>query len=131
MISISNKTLTDLEFPTIREQLSEFCVTALGRQKATKLRPFDSPLKALFALHQTQEYKSSAYEDARIPNHGFDAVDTEIHLLGIDNSVLELAGFRKIALLSKTANTQLRFFNKNSALYPSLHKTTSAVELTT
>lgn len=131
MIHISEKTLADLEFPKVREQLSEFCVTDSGKRKALKIKPFKSIAKTLFALQQTKEYKSNAYQAERIPNHGFENVDKEIHLLGIDNSTLELRSFRKIASLSETANAHLLFFRKHEELYPCLFKTVEDVEYTT
>jgi DNA mismatch repair protein MutS2 len=44
--------------------------------------------------------------------------------------VLELGSFRKISALSDTVNTQIKFFNKFSELYPALHETTAEVEYT-
>lgn len=131
MINISEKTLTDLEFPTVREQLSEFCVTQMGIEKVSKIRPFKYPQQALFALNQTQEYKSSAYEDQPIPRHGFEEVHREIHLLSIKNSTLELRSLRNISTLSETANAHLKFFRKNRSLYPNLYKSTEDIEYTT
>ncbi len=130
MIKISKKTLTDLEFYKICEQLSEHCLTEKGRQKALDLRPFKNSQKILLALGQTQEYKSSAVEADRIPNHFFDDVDNEIYLLNIKNSVLEARGFQNIAALSSTANTLLKFFNKHQELYPKLQALTEPVMYT-
>ena len=130
MINISNKTLVDLEFPTIKTQLSEFCLTEMGIEKVLKIKPFKYPQQTLFALNQTQEYKSSKLEDQQIPNHNFDTIHDEIHLLKIKNSILELRSFRNIAALSETANTHLRFFKKQKHLYPNLYKSTEEVEYT-
>lgn len=130
MINISEKTLTDLEFPTVRKQLSEFCVTQMGIEKVKNIRPFKYPQQILFALNQTQEYKSSAYQDQQIPQHGFEEVQEEIRLLGINNSTLELRSLRNIATLSETANAHLRFFKKNKELYPNLYKNTEEIEYT-
>jgi|SRR5690625_1222440 len=130
MIKISNKTLEDLEFFTIREKLSEFCLTEMGTEKALKIRPFRFPQQSVFSLNQTQEYKSSALQAQPIPNHSFEVVNEEIHLLGIANSILEISSFRKLASLSETANAHLRFFKNNKNLYPNLFKTTEEIEYT-
>lgn len=130
MIEISNRTLNDLEFLIVREQLSAYCVTDLGKEKALEIKPFKTGNRTVFALQQSQEYKSSALEDERIPNHSFESVDKEIYLLEIENSTLELRGFQKIVSLSETANTQLSFFKKYAELYPSLYKTTEYIEFT-
>lgn len=124
MIKISKKTLADLEFTRIREQLSEYCLTEMGRKKAMKISPFKYPQQTLLALNQTQDYKSSFMEDQAIPAHGFEEIHEEIHLLSIDNSVIDVKGLRNIAQLTKTANTHIRFFEKNQHLYPNLYQLT-------
>src|SRR5699024_7292946 len=130
MIKIADKTLEDLEFPTVREQLSHYCLTEMGKEKALHVRPFKNHGDIFFALYQTEEYRLSALDDERIPKHRFDRIDASIHLLSIENSQLELGSFRKIANLSETANAQIRFLRKHRSLYPNLHKTTEEVELT-
>ncbi len=130
MIKIASKSLDDLEFPSVRKQISEFCSTQLGIEKALSIVPFSSFQKTIFALGQTNEYLDSFQQESRIPNHGFDSINSEIKLLGIEDSVLELGGFRKISGISETANQQIRFFNKFQELYPNLYKTTGEIEYT-
>ena len=130
MIKITAKTLTDLEFPTVCEQLSKYTVTGPGKEKALEITPFSSYDKTVFALHQTNEYVSSFQQDSRIPNHGFDAIDREIKYLGIEDTMLEADSLRKISAISETTNVQIKFFQKFQELYPSLYETTSEVEFT-
>ncbi|UJH91621.1 DNA mismatch repair protein MutS [Antarcticibacterium sp. 1MA-6-2] len=130
MIKIAEKTLIDLEFPTICEQISQFCITQMGIEKALKIVPYTTGKNTVFGLNQTNEYVKSWQQDSKIPNHGFESVHKEIKMLGIDEAVLELGGFRKITALSDTANTQIKFFNKFQELYPTLYETTAPVEYT-
>lgn len=130
MIKIAAKTLIDLEFPTVCKQISEFCITQMGIEKALEITPYNTGKKTVFGLHQTNEYVSSWQQDSTIPNHGFDSVHKEIKMLGIEDAVLELGGFRKITSLSDTANMHIKFFNKFQELYPSLYETTETVEYT-
>ncbi len=130
MIKITAKTLSDLEFPTVCQQISRYTVTGPGKEKATQIAPFSSYEKTLFALHQTNEYVSSYQQESRIPNHGFDAIDQEIKMLGIEDTMLEASGLRKISAISETTNTQIKFFQKFEEIYPTLCKTTAAVEYT-
>lgn len=127
MIKITTKTLEDLEFPEVQKQLSELCITGLGKEKCLQIVPFKSFEAALFSLNQTNEYKSSTLQETRIPNHGFDGVNKEIQLLGIEDSRLEVGSFRKIANLSETVNTQISYFKKYHEIYPALFKTTQEV----
>jgi len=130
MIKIAAKTLLDLEFPSVCKQISEMCITQMGIDKALEIVPYTTYKYALFGLHQTNEYVDSYQQDSRIPNHGFDSIHKEIKMLGIEEAMLELGSFRKIASLSETANTQIRFFNKFKELYPSLYETTGPIEYT-
>ncbi len=130
MIKIAAKTLTDLEFPTICKQISEFCITQMGIEKAIAITPYTTPTNAVFGLNQTNEYLNSYQQESRIPNHGFDSINQEIRMLKIEEAVLELGSFRKIAAIAETANTQLRFFNKFQELYPALFETSENIEYT-
>lgn len=130
MIKIKQKTLQDLEFDRVRIQLSEFCVTDIGHQKAIDLKPFHQKDELLNAIKLTEEYKSSEFEEKPIPNHGFEAITEEVKLLQIEGSKLELLGFRRLNSISQTTNSHLLFFKKFQELYPKLYKKSSEIEYT-
>ncbi len=130
MISITDKTLQDLQFPTILETVALGCTTELGAEKALRIRPFGDAGRLMDALHQTSEYVSSYQNNNAIPNHGFESVTQEVRFLGIEGSFLDAPAFRKIATLSATVNTLLLFFKKFDDYYPSLQKRAAEVELT-
>lgn len=90
MIHIHEKTLQDLEFSTVLQQVSEHCVTPLGHEKALQIAPFKNKEDLEIALLLTNEYLSSFYNENRIPNHGFDSISKELKLLGIENTYLEV-----------------------------------------
>lgn len=130
MISITEKTLQDLQFPTVLETLSAICNTDIGKQKALDIAPFKDKESLMEALLQTSEYVSSFQNNNAIPNHGFDAISHEIKFLGIEDSFLEVGSFRKIANLSTTVNFMLNFLLKFHDYYPKLNTRASRVELT-
>ena len=130
MISITEKTLQDLQFPTVLETLSAICNTDIGKQKALKITPFKDKESLMEALLQTSEYVSSFQNNNAIPNHGFDAITHEIKFLGIEDSFLEVGSFRKIANLSSTVNFLLNFLRKFHDYYPNLNNRGARVELT-
>jgi DNA mismatch repair protein MutS2 len=130
MISITEKTLQDLQFPTVLETLSAICNTDIGKQKALDISPFKDKETLMKALMQTTEYLSSFQNNNAIPNHGFDAISYEIKFLGIEDSFLEVGSFRKIATLSETTNFLLQFFKKFNDYYPNLNSKASEIELT-
>ena len=56
MISITNKTLQDLEFNTVLHTISERCNTEIGTQKALEIIPFKDKETLMDALVQTNKY---------------------------------------------------------------------------
>ncbi|WP_109437721.1 DNA mismatch repair protein MutS [Aquimarina sp. AU119] len=130
MIRISKKTLDDLEFNTVLNHIEEQCNTDLGKSKALQIVPLKTKEQLHIALQEVSEYKASFLNDARIPNHGFDSINKEIQLLSIENTFLEALNLKRLISISTTVNDLLLFFKKYSELYPSLHKTSSQIQLT-
>ena len=130
MISITKKTLEDLQFPTILETISAICNTDIGREKALTIGPYADKTLLMQSLWETSEYVSSFQNNNAIPNHGFDSVAHEIKFLAIEDSFLEAGSFRKIAALSETANVLLLYFKKFDDYYPNLNKKASQVTFT-
>ncbi|WGK64768.1 endonuclease MutS2 [Croceiramulus getboli] len=128
MVKIHQKTLKDLEFTTVCAQLSALTTTPRGKEKALALTPHPSFKESHFSLAQTQEYVSSALQEQRIPNHGYDEISHELKILNIEGSTLEKGSFRKIGDLAQTANIQIKFFQKFQELYPALYQTTRETE---
>jgi len=128
MSIISEKTLIDLELATILQSVSEFCISDLGKQETLKIKPFSSLNKLQPELQQVNEYLSSFVNDNRIPNHYFDDIQKEIHLLNIENSYLEPASFLKILNNSTTVFEILQFLKKFKEYYPTLFQSSEAIE---
>ncbi|MFZ4679894.1 MAG: endonuclease MutS2 [Flavobacterium sp.] len=130
MISITDKTLQDLEFNTVLQTISERCNTEIGKQKALEIIPFKDKEALMNVLLQTSEYLSSFSNNNAIPNHGFDNLTNDLKFLSIEDSFLEVGSFRKIASLSETANVLLLFFKKFHDYYPKLNEKAAQVEYT-
>jgi DNA mismatch repair protein MutS2 len=130
MISITEKTLQDLQFPTVLETVSESCNTDIGKQKALEITPFKDKETLMRALLQTSEYLSSFQNNNAIPNHGFENITHEIKFLAIEDSFLEVNSFRKIAAISATSNFLLLFLKKFEDYYPNLNHRAITVEYT-
>lgn len=120
MQPIHLKTLQDLEFSTVLDQIAARCNTELGKAAALEIKPFEDRRELLDVLGQTSEYVASFSNENRIPNHGFDAIAKELQLLAIENTTLEVSGFRKIAALCTTLSLHKKFFKKFKEYYPLL-----------
>lgn len=128
MKSITEKTLKDLEFGTVLEEVASRCVTEPGHEKALTIAPFTDREQLLDALKQTSEYVSSFDNNNALPTHGFEPVTNELKFLSIEDSYLDAAAFRKIATLTDTVGTMLKFLSKFDDYYPALNKRASEVE---
>lgn len=120
MRHIQNKTLQDLEFPTVLQKVSDLCITALGKEKALEILPFSNEEECNQALKETSEYVSSFTNNNAIPSHYFEPLHLEIKYLRIEDSYLEVQSFKKIHQLVSTTNELLVFFKKFAEYYPTL-----------
>lgn len=130
MVNIHDKTLQDLEFPTVLQQVSEYCVTALGKTNTVQIKPLKEKEALIIELNYTNEYLSSFYNDNRIPNHGFEVITKELKLLKIENTYLEVFSLKKIVSMSLTTNEIVNYLKKFEEYYPSLNAYASHLEVT-
>ena len=128
MINIHEKTIQDLEFNTVLQHIEQYCVTDLGKIEVLKIIPFKTKTELTYALNLVNEFVASFENDNRIPNHGFDDISETLKFLGIENSVLDIKEFRKIASISDTTNILIKFFAKFEEYYPTLNQ--EAVQIT-
>jgi len=91
---ITQKTLNDLEFPTVLQIIEAYCISELGREKVLQIQPIPRVLELKTELNQVNEYLASFENENRIPNHYFDDITKAIHLLGIEDSFLEGNSFQ-------------------------------------
>ena len=129
-MKIPEKALTDLEFTTVLQQLSQLTITSMGKESCLSLQPFENEQELILQLESVSEFTASFANENRIPNHGFDDLTSEINLLKIENSVLELEGFRRIAAASDIINILLKFFKKFKEYYPRLFEQSTDIEIT-
>ncbi|MFH6603939.1 DNA mismatch repair protein MutS [Maribacter algicola] len=131
MGGISKKTLQDLEFPTVLQQLQARCNTELGKTHVLDICPLPNEDEIIRALGQTSEYLSSLVSENRIPNHGFDPITGDVKLLRIENTTLEIAGFKRISAICGTMAEHKKFFKKFKEYYPLLFVVTEKIESNT
>ncbi|WP_268224518.1 endonuclease MutS2 [Sinomicrobium oceani] len=131
MHNIHQKTLQDLEFATVLSHIQELCTTEHGKEKALGVLPYNRKEMLFTALKHTSEYVASFDNNNKIPGHYFDSISQEIKLLGIENTLIELGGFKKIAGISNAVNVHILFFRKFKEYYPTLHQTAEQLTYTT
>src|SRR5690625_451610 len=130
MAQINQITLNDLEFPTVLQQISEYCITESGADRAQRLTPFRNHRKIHKELSHVQEFTGSFGSDNPIPSHGFENIDKELQYLSIENSRIEVSGFRRILSVCETIGEILFFLRKNEEFYEYLSRQASKVKYT-
>ncbi len=130
MIRIDKKTLESLEFPLVLQQVASFCTTQLGEEKTLSITPFSETQNIQPELLRVKEFTASLSGENSIPNHGFEAIKKELYLLGIENSTLELIGFRRILSVAQTTQILLKFFKKFELFYEHLNSFSERITYT-
>ena len=131
ILSISEKTIQDLEFSTVLKHVAEFCITQLGKEKTLDIQPIKNHQELLKELQMVFEYNSSLVSENRIPNHFFENIIVDIKRLAIENSYLDADRFLKIASVSETVNEVKKFLKKFESYFPTLFTLSEEVEFTT
>tara|TARA_R110002126_G_scaffold291772_2_gene457577 strand:+ start:37884 stop:40082 length:2199 start_codon:yes stop_codon:yes gene_type:complete len=130
-LNILEKTLQDLEFSTVLQHVSEFCISGLGKEKIFETKPIHSRKELFKELHLVDEYLASFQSENRVPNHGFDNVTESVKRLAIENSFIETEAFLKIATTSLTVNELIKFFKKFQIQFPTFFELSQKIEFTT
>jgi DNA mismatch repair protein MutS2 len=130
-LNILEKTLQDLEFSTVLQHVSEFCISGLGKEKIFETKPIHSRKELFKELHLVDEYLASFQSENRVPNHGFDNVTESVKRLAIENSFIETEAFLKIATTSLTVNELIKFFKKFQIQFPTFFQLSQKIEFTT
>lgn len=130
MKTISAKTLQDLEFQAVLEQVKALAITDLGADAITKLTPFLDEIELRIALNQTNEYVSSFENENIIPNHFFESITDELNFLKIEDYFLEISSFRKIKTIAESSNDLIVFFKKFKEYYPTLFSASEQIVYT-
>ena len=102
----------------------------MGKEAIAAIKPTDVEEDIVKELTLVSEFRASFDNDNRIPNHGFDDLSADMSLLKIENSALEIEGFRRISAANETTNILLKFFKKFKEYYPELNQLGAQIEVT-
>ncbi|MDB0022381.1 DNA mismatch repair protein MutS [Flavobacteriaceae bacterium] len=123
------KTLEDLEFDVVVDNILTYCVTSHGKEKLKSLKPslvFD---QINFSLDLVSEYLSSFDNDNNFPNHFFESISKEIKIIQILNSQLEIDSFRKIKTVVELTILHIKFLKKFKSYYVNIYELTKDLDI--
>ena len=119
-MAILKKTLEDLEFDLVIDNIVSNCVSSLGKTKAKSIRPSTDFNDIDFSLNLVSEYLSSIENDNTFPNHFFESISSEIKIIQISNSQLEIESFRKIKTVVDLTLLHVKFLKKFKTYYANI-----------
>ena len=119
-MAILKKTLEDLEFDLVIDNIVSNCVSSLGKTKAKSIRPSTDFNDIDFSLNLVSEYLSSIENDNTFPNHFFESISSEIKIIQISNSQLEIESFRKIKAVVDLTLLHIKFLKKFKTYYANI-----------
>ena len=120
-MSISKKTLEDLEYNIVIDNISNHSVTSIGKNIINSLKPETKIELIDFNLNLVSEYLSSLDNDNNFPNHGFESITKELKIIEIENSQLEIESFRKIKHLVESTLSHVKFLKKFKTYYKNIY----------
>jgi len=127
-LAIPKKTLEDLEFDVVVENILTYCVTSHGKEKLNSLKPSLEFDQINFSLDLVSEYLSSLDNDNNFPNHFFESISKEIKIIQIINSQLEIDSFRKIKTVVELTILHIKFLKKFKTYYVNIYELTKDLD---
>lgn len=115
------QTISDLEFPVIRQWLVGHAIGPTAKEKLENLCPSSHFPSIEQALLEVNELRSIRVEGESFPQLDFEELKAELKLLPVKNAVLTLEGYIRISRASELVNSLLTFFNKREKDYPLLN----------
>jgi len=128
-LAIPKKTLEDLEFDVVVENILIYCVTSHGKEKLNSLKPSLEFDQINFSLDLVSEYLSSLDNDNNFPNHFFESISKEIKIIQIINSQLEIDSFRKIKTVVELTILHIKFLKKFKTYYVNIYELTKDLDI--
>ena len=128
-MAIPKKTLEDLEFDIVLDNILSYCVTSHGKEKLNSLKPSLDFDQINFSLDLVSEYLSSMDNDNNFPNHFFESISKEIKIIQILNSQLEIDSFRKIKTVVELTILHIKFLKKFKTYYVNIYELTRDLDI--
>ena len=121
MQHFDQQTISDLEFPVIRQWLASHAIGPTATEKLENLCPSSHFPSIEQALLEVNELRSIRVEGESFPQLDFEELKAELKLLQVKNAVLTLEGYVRISRASELVNSLITFFNKREKDYPLLN----------
>lgn len=118
-----------LGFDQIRQRISSYCISTLGRNEVDKIRFRTEYSVVKELLDQGREFKSIKERGLPFPISQYYDPSELYPVIAIENSFIEAASFREVALSIQVIEDCVSFLKKEKESYPNLFQLTLSVGL--
>ncbi|MBZ0244373.1 MAG: endonuclease MutS2, partial [Cyclobacteriaceae bacterium] len=120
---------TKLGFDQIRQWLSDYCISALGRNEVDKIRFRTEYNVVKELLNQGSEFKSIKERAIPFPLSQYYDPSVFYPVIAIEDSFIEAESLREIALSIQVIEDCVSFLKKEQETYPNLYQLSLPVDL--
>lgn len=128
-MKIDDKTLLELEFPRLLEEVVPYAFSEKTVEKIRKLQPLTLE-NAQPELQKVSEYAASFDHQNPIPFHEYEDIAQELRVMGIEEYQLSAASFMRIKKLSMMVGQNVVYFRKYKDYFPQLYQVSEKITLT-
>ncbi len=120
--------IEQLDFGFISSKLESYCFGKNAKKMAMDLRPSHSFKIIQKQLSETNELLLSIHKGDSIAALQYPEIDKELHMLGIQDAVLQPKQFHQLRNLLKISNEVIHFYHDKQDVYPILYQIWNSLE---
>lgn len=124
------QTALDLEFDQVRILLQNYCDNPTNKERFEKLRPYSNLAQASKTIDASAELLDIRRKSLSFPRLEFEELASEIKVLNISSSILQLEGIARIRMASILVNELITFFKAQTLTYEKLNALLDSVFFT-
>lgn len=130
-MNIPQKTLEDLEFTKVLEEIEKFAKAERVKRVIRKTKPLENRNQILFRLKATNEFLSALEGSNRFPFGEYDDVREELEKLYVENYRLPASAFLAVRAQMIQIQELMKFLTKFESYYPVFHAFVQKIDFKT
>lgn len=119
---IDRSAIDDLELEKVKQAVAQRCRTSKGSALALRITPYNHYGALQRELSQTDEYLGALKGGGGFPDLEFEAADTDIKLLSLENSTLSETALLRLADISGKVNALIDYLNQYEEYFPAIRQ---------
>lgn len=114
--------IDDLELEKVKQAVAQRCRTSKGSALALRITPYNHYGALQRELSQTDEYLGALKGGGGFPDLEFEAADSDIKLLSLENSTLSETALLRLADISGKVNALIDYLDQYEEYFPAIRQ---------